>query len=227
MSGGGNGFMSLINMYPEEPIPYLKPALAVSMTTFFLVMILQSIEMNTFVKGMGIIEIERLKKTSIVFAYIFGYYYMFFKIILALFVVYGLINVIGWAIFGIVHMFTGGDQGGGAMLSAAHLLAGGGAELGEKMKNLAKKTAVYFFGILFLRKSMLSFLFIMPMVVLTFVIMFVSYLDKNIVEDRHQEEMTRIATTNHNFIVYIITTLYVAMILYLCIPYLINPNKKC
>lgn len=225
MSEGDNGFMSLINMYPSEEVSYLKPALAVSMTTFFLMMMLQSIEMNTFIKGIGILEIERLSRTSIVFSYITGYYFMFFKIILALFVVYGLINVIGWAIFGIVHMFTGGDQGGGA-LSAAHLMAGGGAELGKKMKNLAKKTAVYFFGILFLKNALLSFVLIMPLVILTFIIMFSGYLDKNIIKERHEEEMTRIATTNNNFMVYIITTMYVAMILYLCIPYLITPSSN-
>jgi uncharacterized membrane protein len=221
MSEGG-GFMSFINMYPTEHVPLLKESLAVSMMTFFLVMILQSIEMSTFIKDMGILEIERLKRTSIVFAYISGYYFMFFKIILALFVVFGLINVIGWAIIGMAQLLGGGSQGGGA-LSAAHLLAGGGADIGGKMKTLAKKTAMFFFGILFLKKSLLTFLFIMPLIIIVFVIMFSDYLDKEIIEDRHEEEKTRIATTNHNFIVYLITTMYVAVILYLCIPYLLIP----
>lgn len=220
--------MSLINMYPEEDNPKLTIALVVSMTAFFLITIVQSIEMNSFIKGLGVLEIERLKKSSFVFAYLSGYYYMFFKIIMSLFVTYALVNVIGWTIFGITHMLKGGDQGGGAIsnsFSAAHLMAGGGAELGEKMKILATKTATYFFGIIFLKSSLLYFLFITPMVLIVFVIMFAGYLKKDIIEERHEDQKERIATTNHNFVVYIITTMYVAIILFLCIPYLLRPPK--
>lgn len=219
-----NGFMGLINMYNEERS--YKIPISISAIIFFFTMVIQSIEMSTYIKSMGILEIDRLKKSSIVFAYLSGYYTMFFKMILSIFVIYALLNVIGWVIIGITHLFSGGQSGGGGAISAAHLLAGGGAEVGQKIRSCAIETAVYFFGLIFLKNAILFFSLIIPLVIMSFVLMFTMYLKKDIIEERHEEERTRIVSTNHNLMVYIIVTLFVIIMLYLWIPYILRPVNK-
>lgn len=206
----------IINMYkPSMAIPF-----CISLIVFFAYMILQLIELNTFVKGMDVTDPTKATKSTLVFAYMVGYLSFFFKLLLQMLTLVVLITLIMWLIIGATHMLRDSQEGGGNYTSARELHGGESGDVGSKMKSIAIKVVTYVMGVIFLRNFMVIFLFIIPIFLLFFTIMYFQFYDRNSITRRDGDKSTRICMTNHNFMMFMITSLAVFAILSLSITYL-------
>lgn len=214
------GLHDIIDMYK----PNKGPAFCISMVFFFMYMILQLIDLNTFIRGMDVLDVNKTSRTTIIFSYIVGYFYFFIKLTLQLLTLVILVTIIVWAIIGMTHMLVSSQEGG--FSSAAELRGGSANGLGLKMKNSATTVVEYILGVYFLRHFYLIFLVIIPILLIFFVIMFSQFYDKQIIVKRDQDNVVRIMATNHNFMILVITALVVFAITNLAFDYFFEILKE-
>lgn len=203
----------IINMYK----PNMGIVLAVSLVIFFLYMILQLIEMNTFVKGMDVLDVTKTTRGSLVYTYLVAYFVFFYKLTLNLLTLVVLLTIIMWIIVAMTHMLKSSQEGGYS--SALELRGGSSSELGSKMKVVALKVVTYVMGTYFLKNFFMIFLVIIPLFILFFTYSFIWFYDRDIIQTKDQDNVARIMATNHNFMILVITTLSVFGILKLVIDY--------
>ena len=116
-------------------------------------------------------------------------------------------------------MLKDAQEGGGGFSSAAELRGGASNDLGTKMKMVALKVVTYVMGVFFLKNFFLIFLIIIPIFLVFFTLMFAQFYDSKIIINNDEDHITNIATTNHNFLIMVITTLVVFGTLSLVIDY--------
>jgi uncharacterized membrane protein len=185
-------------------------------------MILQIIDLNTFVKGMNVLDVDQTTRGTIVYTYMVGYFVLLFKLLLQLLTLVVLVTLIMWIIVAMTHMLKSNQEGGGSYSSAADLRGGESGDIGKKMKAISLKVVTFLMGTLFLKNFFLIFLFIIPMILLIFLIMYSQFYDRNIIIKNDNKNAPRIMNTNHSFIIMIITMLLVFGILILCIYYMME-----
>ena len=211
----------IINMYrPSMVIPF-----AVSLFVFFLYMMLQVIDMNSFVKGMDILDASKSNRASLVFGYLVGYITFFFKLVLQLLTLVVLLTIIFWIIVGMTSMLKDSQSGGGNYASVRELRGGEGGDVGEKMKKVAIKVVTYLMGVFFVKNFMIVFLFIVPVFILFFTIMYVQFYNRDIMRKKDKEKEALIMGTNHNFMMMVITAIIVFSLVMVSIYYLIDIIK--
>lgn len=211
----------IINMYrPSMVIPF-----AVSLFVFFLYMILQIIDLNSFVKGMDILDANKTNKGTLVFAYIVGYISFLFKLMLQLLTLVVLLTLIFWIIVGMTHMLKDSQSGGGSYGSVRELRGGEGGDVGEKMKKVAIKVVTYLMGVFFVKNFFIVFLFIIPVFILFFTIMYVQFYNRDIMRKKDKEKEALIMGTSHNFMMMTITAIIVFSLVMVSVYYLMDIIK--
>lgn len=211
----------IINMYrPSMVIPF-----AVSLFVFFLYMILQIIDMNSFVKGMDILDASKTNKGTLVFAYLVGYISFLFKLILQLLTLVVLLTLIFWIIVGMTHMLKDSQSGGGNYGSVRELRGGEGGDAGEKMKKVGIKVVTYLMGLFFVKNFFIVFIFIVPVFILFFTIMYAQFYDRDIMRKKDKEKEALIMGTNHNFMIMAITGIIVLSLVMVSVYYVMDIIK--
>lgn len=212
--------LKVIDMYK----PGMGFAYATSLVVFFMYMMLQLIDLNNFVQSMEVTEVEKATRSTLVFAYMVGYFVFFFKLLLNLITLVFLVTIIIWIILGMTQMLVGQEGGGGmhggGPQSAAELRGGSMQDLGKNMAKAAKNVGAHFMGIIFVDNFYFIFTFIIPIFLLFFLIMFVQFYKRDIILENNQDQKTNIALTNHNFMMLMITTLATFGILKISIDYM-------
>ncbi len=210
----------IINMYkPDMAIP-----LCISLIVFFLYMMLQLVDLNNFVKGLNVLDVNQTTRGTIIYAYMIGYFTLLFKLLLQLITLVVLVTLIMWIIVAMTHMLKSNQEGGGNYSSAAELRGGESGDIGKKMKTIALRVVTYLMGTIFLKNFFLIFLFIIPMILLVFLIGYSQFYDRNIITTNpvDKDYAPRIMNTNHSFIMMVMTMLLVFGILILCIYYMLE-----
>lgn len=211
----------IINMYsPSMVIPF-----AVSLFVFFLYMMLQIIDLNSFVKGMEILDASKANKGTLVFAYVAGYISFLFKLMLQLLTLVVLLTLIFWIIVGMTHMLKDSQSGGGNYGSVRELRGGEGGDVGEKMKKVAIKVVTYLMGLFFVKNFFIVFVFIVPVFILFFTIMYVQFYDRDIMRKKDKEKEALIMSTNHNFMMMVITAIIVFSVVMVSVYYFMDIIK--
>lgn len=211
----------IIDMYA----PGMGFAFTTSLVAFFMYMMLQLIELRSFVQSMDVFDVELTKRSTFLYAHYFGYYVFIFRIIMNLIVLVVLITVIVWLILGMTQIFVGGQSGGGGASygggyeSAAHFRGGNLMTLGDRMQSAALSIGKHILGVLFERNFLMLFFVVNAIFLLFFLIIFVQLYDRDKILDLNQEKKTNIAKTNHNFVLLIITTIVVFALMKTTVDY--------
>lgn len=206
---------------PSMVIPF-----AVSLFVFFLYMMLQIIDLNSFVKGMDILDASKTNKGTLAFAYIVGYINFLFKLMLQILTLVVLLTLIFWIIVGMTHMLKDSQSGGGNYGSVRELRGGEGGDVGEKMKKVAIKVVTYLMGVFFVKNFFVVFLFIIPVFILFFTIMYVQFYDRDIMRKKDKEKEALIMGTNHNFMMMSITAIVVFSLVMVSVYYFMDIIKN-
>ena len=210
-----NEINKLFEIMYESPTGPL--AFTVSIVFFFLYMILQLIELNTFVKNMDILDPSKTTRGTFVYVYLVGYYSFIFKIFIQLFTVVVLLTIIVWVIVGVTHIFKtshnsgGAGRGGGRGVakynSASEMRGGTDAEIGNKLYDAFTYVFINVMGIILSRNFFMVFFIMIPILILFFTIIFAQFYDRDMILNNDADKTTRIMLTNHNFMMMIITML--------------------
>ena len=195
-----------------------------SLIFFFLYLILQLIDVNSFVKTFDILEVSKTSRTTIVFSYMIAYFYMFVKLILQLLTIVIIMTLIVWVFIAMKSMIGGGDSsgnGGGVRkaTSAAEFLGGQANSLQDKFIGAILEIFKWILGAVFLNNFMLIFFIIIPILFLFFLICYVQFYDRKIIIEKDYGKEQLISTTNHNFLMMVMTTMCVFGLLTLTIDY--------
>jgi len=189
-------------------------AFTVSIVFFFLYMILQLIELNTFVKSMEILDPTKTTRGTFVYVYLVGYFSFIFKIFIQLFTVVVLLTIIVWIIVGVTHIFktsqSGGKVVGGKGYNSASEMKGGtDAVILTKLQDAFTYVFINVMGIILSHNFFMIFFIMIPILILFFTIMFAQFYDRDMLLNNNADadKSTRIMLTNHNFMMMIITML--------------------
>jgi hypothetical protein len=208
---------------PNMGIPF-----TISLILFFLYMILQLIELNTFIKSMDILDVTKTTRSTLVYTYLLGYFVFIFKLFIQLFTIVVIVTVIFWIIIGIFHIFTSINQSGGYNSAAA--MRGGEAEnLAKKLLNAVIKVITNVMGIVLLNNFFIIFFVVIPLIILFFTLIFSQFYNRDIIIDKDEANATRITLTNHNFMMMLITLISVFGVLILAMDFyylLINRDSS-
>ena len=208
-------FMIMYKELPGEMNPTI--AFTVSLVFFFLYMILQLIELNTFIKNMEVLDVTKTTRGTLVYVYLVGYFSFMFKLFLQLFTVVILLTLIFWIIMGICHIWTHSQSGGKLYNSAAEMKGGSGIE--QVLQKWAGRAFTNVMGVVLINNFFLVFFIIIPLLLLFFIIIFAQFYNRDMIIDNDSDKSTRIMLTNHNFMMMIITMLIVFGIIILASQY--------
>jgi hypothetical protein len=198
--------------------PNMGIAFTISLILFFLYMILQLIELNTFIKSMDILDVTKTTRGTLVYTYLLGYFVFIFKLFLQLFTIVIIVTLIFWIIIGVFHIFTSVNQSGGYTSAAA--MRGGEAEnLTKKLQNAVIKVFANVMGIILLKNFFIIFFVVIPLIILFFTLIFSQFYDRDIIIEKDEANATRITLTNHNFMIMLITIISVFCVLILAMDY--------
>ena len=198
--------------------PNMGIAFTISLILFFLYMILQLIELNTFIKSMDILDVTKTTRGTLVYTYLLGYFVFIFKLFLQLFTIVIIVTLIFWIIIGVFHIFTSVNQSGGYTSAAA--MRGGEAEnLTKKLQNAVIKVFANVMGIILLKNFFIIFFVVIPLIILFFTLIFSQFYDRDIIIEKDEANATRITLTNHNFMIMLITIISVFGVLILAMDY--------
>lgn len=198
--------------------PNMGIAFTISLILFFLYMILQLIELNTFIKSMDILDVTKTTRGTLVYTYLLGYFVFIFKLFIQLFTIVVIVTVIFWIIIGVFHIFTSVNQSGGYTSAAA--MRGGEAEnLTKKLQNAVIKVFANVMGIVLLKNFFIIFFVVIPLIILFFTLIFSQFYDRDIIIEKDEANATRITLTNHNFMIMLITIISVFGVLILAMDY--------
>lgn len=207
---------NVINLYKNETLP--KIAFGISILLFTLYLILNLIDINTFIKGLNIMSPDTCTRSTMVFAYIGGYFMLFLKIILALLTMFVML-CIGTVL---IVMILGVVKKGGAEQSGGYLNMVGASDssiYGTIIKWVKRVTQVIL-GFFTVQEFIITFMVVLPLFMWMALIAISRYYDsKRLINDQDPEKTQNVMSTNHDFIFFFMVSLIVIGMLYIVFNY--------
>jgi len=214
-----------IGLYKPQTMPMIY--FSISVFLFILYLIINLIDINTFIKELNIMIPDTCTRGSIVFAYLGGYFMLFLKIILALltlFVITSAIRVLVVIIIGVFKKSSDIEQSGGGYLAMV------GASNEQTYKNIIrtiKDNTQLILGFFTVSKFIPTFFVVLPVFLcLTLILISYYYDQKKLIEEKDAQNVQNIMNTNHDLIFYFMICLILICIVYIIHQYLNGTSLK-
>ena len=194
-------------------------AFIISGTLFSLYTILSLIDVNGIIKSYNILDIDNTSRSTIIFAYIGGYYMFILKLIIYLLTLFILVTIIRIGVVVILSMFKQQLKTGGG---ASEIKAQYGGAISDIIQAAVLDNLKIFLGFFSVPKlSYFIFIFfvLIPLMYLFSLYTITSMYDQKRLQNESQEHITSILNTHHHNLLFIMSCFIVIGILYMLIRY--------
>lgn len=192
--------------------PKALMAVILSGTLFLLYSIINLIDMSSYIKNFNILDVGSYTRATMIYAYIAGYFMFLLKVIIALITLFILTLIIRIAISTIIDIFDNGQpqNGGGAAIIHAGAIESANLISIEVVRSNLK----YILGFMTLNSFIILFLVLIPIFLFFGVSAYSKFYNQEHIMNENQDEAPRIMTTHHNFLVYLIVSLFIITFIY-------------
>jgi hypothetical protein len=192
--------------------PTALMAVMLSATLFLLYSIINLIDMNGYIKNFNILDVGTYDRGTMIYAYIAGYYMFLLKVIIALITLFILTLILRITVSTIMDVFTQKSNlqsGGAAQIQA------GAAESVNLMKNeVVRSNLKYILGFTILKSFVILFLIIIPLFLFFALFAYTKFYDQEQVQNHDKNNAPKIMLTHHNFLIYLIVSLFIITFIY-------------
>jgi hypothetical protein len=191
--------------------PSALMAVMLSGTLFLLYSVINLIDMNGYIKNFNILDVGTSTRAMMIYAYISGYYMFLLKVVIALVTLFILTLIIRIAVSTIIDIFSNKkDQSGGA----AEIHAGAIASAHLMSVEVVRSNLKYILGYITLNTFVILYLIIIPVFLFFGIFAYLKFYNQEHVQSENNNEAPRIMATHHNFLVYLIVSLFTITFLY-------------
>lgn len=190
---------------PYSLLPFMLGSLL-----FLLYGILNIIDMNEYILNFNVIDIDQITRSGIIYAYLAGYYIFILKVIIALLTLFILTLIIRIIVATITSIFISRAQEGGA--DQIKYMAS------NKFKQHLHETICanmkWLLSFIINETFIILFLVIIPLFLLFVLLAYSHFYNKENIKNENQSEAPKIMLTNHNFLVYLIFSIFIVTFIY-------------
>ncbi len=193
--------------------PMFLKAFLVSATLFLLYSIINLIDMSGFIRDFNILNVSETPRSRFIYAYIAGYFMFVLKVVLALVTLFVLILIIRIVIAALIYIFTAikkEKQEGGANSIASEMKAA----VMNKVESAVKSNMRWLLGFITLKEFAIIFLVIVPIFLFFVVLAYSMFYNQQHILDVDNQESQRIMWTHHNFMMFLISSLFAIAFIY-------------
>lgn len=202
--------------------PSALMAVMLSGTLFLLYSVINLIDMNGYIKDFNILDVGTCTRATMIYAYIAGYYMFLLKVIIALVTLFILTLIIRIAVSTIIDIFAPkpGQAGG-----AAAIHAGAIASANLMSVEVVRSNLKYILGYITLRTFVILFLVIIPIFLFFAIFAYSKFYNQEHIQSENNNEAPKIMSTHHNFLIYLIVSLFAITFIYSIYMWFLTSKK--
>ena len=184
--------------------PAFLKAFLVSAVLFLLYGIINLIDINGYIKNFNILDVDSVARGTMVYAYVSGYFMFVLKVVIALITLFILTLIIRIAVSTVIRIFTPQKQSGGA----AAIMRGAAVDTSNKVAEAVTANMRWLLSFMTSPTFLIIFLVIIPIFFLFVLLAYSRFYNQENIKAENMNEAPKIMTTHHNFLVFVMSSLF-------------------
>jgi hypothetical protein len=184
--------------------PMFMKAFLLSAVLFLLYSIINLIDINGYIKNYNILDVDSVSRGTMVYAYMSGYFMFVLKVVIALVTLFILTLIIRIAVATVIRIFTPKKQSGGASI----IMQGAASDMTNKVAEAVTSNMRYLLAFITSPSFIVIFLVIVPIFLFFALLGYSRFYNQEHIKQENSNEAPRIMTTHHNFLLFLISSLF-------------------
>lgn len=212
-----------MSMYkPSSLMPFILSALL-----FLLYGIINLIEMNGYILNFNVIDVDKLTRITMIYIYMAGYYMFILKLVVYLITLYILTLIVRIIVATIIRTIIPGIKISGIKSGGANEIQYGAAMEGQnKLLDAAIINMRWLLSFILSSSFIILFLIIIPLFLFVVLFTYSKFYNQDNIKNENRNEAPKIMLTHHNFLVYLIVSIFMITFVYSIYMWFAETFKK-